>query len=290
MAPAPVVAPAPTKGGQATVTVDSTIDMPTFRKFARLVYDRAGIKLGPHKRALVCARVAKRMRQLGIRKHRDYFRAIEEDASGSEAVELLNAISTNVTQFFREARHFGLLDRLLKGWEANGQTRFRIWCAACSTGEEPYSVAIAASEALESIYDTKILATDISTKALARAREGAYEPRHVEHVPNRMLLKYFERRNGSEPVHYLASEELRRMITFGRINLSKPPFPLKGPLDVIFCRNVMIYFDNEVRRRLLADMYRLLKRGGYLMVGHAESLSGMLSDFKSVEPSVYVKR
>jgi len=271
------------------VTVDSTIDMPTFRKFAGLIYAQAGIKLGPCKRALVCARVAKRMRRLGIQKHRDYLRVVEEDETGTEAVELLNAISTNVTQFFREERHFGLLDGFLKRWEAEGQSRFRIWCAACATGEEPYSVAIAVSEALASTYDARILATDLSTQALARAREGAYEPRYVEHVPRVLLRKYFDRRNGGGEAHYLANDKLRRMITFGRINLAKPPFPLRGPLDVIFCRNVMIYFDNDVRKRLLADMYRLLKPGGYLMVGHAESLSGMLSDFKSVEPSVYVK-
>jgi chemotaxis protein methyltransferase CheR len=267
-----------------------SLDPKTFKKFCSLIYERAGIKLGPQKEALVSARVGKRMRTMGITQFDVYYRYVESDNSGNEMVELLNAISTNVTHFFREERHFDLLAKLTSQWEKEGQTRFRIWSCAASTGEEPYSIAMTLEESLRNSADVRILATDISTKVLGIAKEGLYEKRHVETVDDGLLRKYFfrERTDGTEK--YRVADPLKKLVTFARLNLAEPPFPMKGPFDVIFCRNVMIYFDNAVRRPLLADCYRLLKKGGYLMVGHAESLSGMLSDFKSIEPSVYIKR
>jgi chemotaxis protein methyltransferase CheR len=261
----------------------------TFVRFCELVYRKAGIKLGSQKEALVSARVGKRMRKLGLTDFETYYRLVSKDETGEELVELLNAISTNVTHFFRESRHFDFLGQSLKRWEAEGQTRFRIWCAASSTGEEPYSIAITVKESLRDCPDIKILATDISTKVLGLARDGLYSMRQMEKVPESAMRKYFEKEDVQGETKYRVVNELKKMVSFARLNLAEPPFPMKGPFDVVFCRNVMIYFDNEVRRKLLADAYRLLKPGGYLMVGHAESLSGMLSNFKSVEPSVYVK-
>jgi len=266
------------------------MDRRTFRKLTELVYREAGIKLGPHKHALVCARVGKRLRALGLTGFGEYVKLLERDQTGLEVVELLNAISTNVTQFFREPRHFQVLRQLLRQWEQDGQRRCRIWSAAAATGEEPYSIAITMMETLRESCNAKVLATDLSTRAIERARQGEYEKRHVQQTPLSVLDKYFVKRDddtGAET--YRVTDELRRMVTFGRINLAKQPYPLRGPLDVVFCRNVMIYFDNEVRKRLLAEMFRLLRPGGHLIVGHAESLSGMLSRFKSVEPSVYVR-
>ncbi|HVM60246.1 MAG TPA: protein-glutamate O-methyltransferase [Verrucomicrobiae bacterium] len=267
-----------------------TIDQRTFKKFCELIYEKAGIKLGPQKEALVSARVGKRMRSLGINEFDEYYQYVASDQTGGELVELLNAISTNVTHFFREERHFELLEQIIRKWAANGQTRFRVWCAASSTGEEPYSIAITLRESLDDLRDVKILATDISTKVLATAREGVYEQKHVERLPSGMLARHFTtRRDPSKGKVFCVNEELKRLLTFARLNLAHPPFPMSGPFDVVFCRNVMIYFDNDVRRGLLSEAYRLLRPDGYLMVGHAESLSGMLSDFKSVEPSVYIK-
>ncbi|HUI06929.1 MAG TPA: protein-glutamate O-methyltransferase [Verrucomicrobiae bacterium] len=273
------------------MSTSETIDQRTFQKFCELIYDKAGIKLGPQKEALVSARVSKRMRSLEICDFDEYYQYVERDETGGELVELLNAISTNVTHFFRESRHFELLGPMVQCWEAQGQNRFRIWCAASSTGEEPYSIAITLRESLEDLRDVKILATDLSTNVLAVAREGIYEQKHIENLPKGVIAKHFtaQRHSSMEKV-YCVHDELKRMITFARLNLAHPPFPMSGPFDVIFCRNVMIYFDNDVRRRLLAEAYRLLRPGGYLMVGHAESLSGMLSEFKSVEPSVYIKQ
>jgi len=267
----------------------SSLDDKTFKQFVELIYDRAGISLGPHKRALVSSRLGKRMRKLGITHYSDYYDYIRDDPGNNELVELLDAISTNVTHFYREPRHFEVLSQIIKRWEGQGQSSFRIWCAAASTGEEPYTLAITLSESLQSIWDAKILATDISQNVLKIAKNGRYEQERIDKIPRQMLTRYFQRYKDKDEVIYQVKDSLKRMITFTWLNLSSPPFPMRGPLDVVFCRNVMIYFDNDVRRRLLQEIYRLLKPGGYLMVGHSESLSGMLSNFKSVEPSVYVK-
>jgi len=265
------------------------IDKQTFNKLRQLVYRESGISLGDNKDSLVSARVAKRMRALGIPTHREYLEYISRDREGNELVHLLDAISTNVTHFFREGRHFEVLTSLVRGWEKEGQHRFYLWCAACSSGEEPYSIAITLREALADPRDVKIVASDISTRVLKKAQQGIFEARQVEKIPRLMLVRYFKKGHGRGDGLYRVKPCIREMIVFRRINLAAPPYPVHAPLDLIFCRNVMIYFDNELRRRLLANMYDLLRPGGYLMVGHAESLSGMLSSFKSVEPSVYIK-
>jgi chemotaxis protein methyltransferase CheR len=262
----------------------------TFNGFRDLVYEACGISLGDQKKALVCARVAKRMRALGMNDYDSYLSHVKRDHDDGELVHLLDAISTNVTSFFREADHFDLVRDLLLQWSAKGQNRFRIWSAACSTGEEPYTLAMTAQEALGSgCQDLKILATDISTKVLVHSQEGAYNGDKLSPVPPNLRARYFEKAGDGATAQYRVKESAKSLVTFRRLNLATPPFPMRGPLDIIFCRNVMIYFDNDVRRRLLAEMYRLLKPGGYLMVGHAESLTGMVSDFKSVRPSTYLK-
>lgn len=266
------------------------MDQRLYDKFRSLVYEQSGINLGSEKQALVCARVGKRMRALGIQDHKEYYNCVLEDDTGRELISLLDVISTNVTNFFREEKHFVLLDKLLRQWGDEGQTRFRIWSAACSTGEEPYTIAMTAREALGSrLSDTKILATDISTSVLEKAVRGEYNESKLEKIPPHLLKRYLTKVRNSKENCYQVKDTLRSLITFGRLNLSVHPYPLKGPLDVVFCRNVMIYFDNEVRKEVLDNIYQLLKPGGYLMVGHAESLTGLVSEFKSVMPSVYIK-
>ena len=266
------------------------IDRETYADLTSLVYRMAGIKLGPQKEALVIARVSKRMRQLGLADFREYRDLVAADQTGNEVVQLLDVITTNVTHFFREARHFELLAEIVRGWEKEGKTGLRIWSAAASSGEEPYSIAITLCESLRNAADVRILATDLSTRVLGKARAGVYDQRIAEKMPRHILLKYFDREGSrSEPEAYRVKDAVKRMVSFGRVNLACPPFPLKGPMDVIFCRNAMMYFDGEVRRRLLAEFHRLTRPGGYLMVGHAESLCGVASPFKSLEPSVYRK-
>ncbi len=266
-----------------------SMDKKIFDKLRNLVYEKSGISLGDHKEALVTARVSKRMRSLGMEDYEHYLDHLVEDQSGQEVVQLLDVISTNVTHFFREAQHFDVLADLLRQWADQGQSRYRIWCSAASSGEEPYTIAMIMREVLGSGGDAKMLATDISTRVLEKAKAGVYEGRHVEKIPPLLLKKYFEKCGGKDNGLWEVRQTLKQLITFGRLNLSVFPYTLKGPLDIIFCRNVMIYFDNDLRSRVLANMYKLLKPGGYLMVGHAESLTGLVSEFKSVSPSVYIK-
>lgn len=261
----------------------------TFDALRRIVFEEAGIALTDNKQALVSARVSKRLRALGLPDYDAYLQFLANDTSQDELVAFLDAISTNVTSFFREAKHFEFLTEVMAKWLEAGQTRFRLWSAAASTGEEPYTIAMTLREVIGNrSVDVKLLATDISTRVLRACKEGVYAENKLEGIPRNLRAKYFRRANGT-PGHYAVSDDLKRLISFHRLNLSTPPFPMKGPMDVVFCRNVMIYFDNTVRRRLLEDIHRLLKPGGYLMVGHAESLTGLLSTFKVVRPSVYIK-
>lgn len=261
-----------------------------FKQFADLIYKEAGIHLGDHKQALVSARLGKRMRFLSIQNFDEYYDFVQNDRSRKELGNLLDAISTNVTYFYREPDHFNILATLAAQWSKERQTRFRFWSAACSTGEEPYTMALTLSEVLQNNHDVKILATDISASVLASAHKGEYGSKKLEKIPGKMIDKYFIRLPGKGERVYRVKDSIKKMIQFSWLNLSSPPYPMKGPLDIIFCRNVMIYFDNKVKERLLEDMHRLLKPGGYLMVGHAESLSGLLSRFKSIKPSVYIKQ
>lgn len=262
----------------------------TFNKFRQLIYEKSGITLSQGKEALVTARVAKRMRKLSMEDYRAYLQYVMDDASGKELVHLIDAISTNVTSFYREAEHFEFLSNALTEWYAKGQRKFRIWSAASSTGEEPYTIGITVLEALGTAnVDSKILATDISTRVLERCMQGRYDEEKVEPVPKNLRNKYFDKVKGEDGICYVVRPNLKELFLFRRLNLSEPPFPMQGPLDVVFCRNVMIYFDNYVRANLLGEIQRLLRPGGYLMVGHAESLTGMMSALKTVRPSIYVK-
>lgn len=262
------------------------LDDDAFARLSRLVLERAGIELKPGKESLVQARLAKRMRELGLNRIEDYLARIEGDRSGEETVVLLDAISTNTTQFFREAAAIDFGRVQLERWLAAGQRRFRIWCAAASTGEEPFTLAMVADRAIRQArcgpVDLAILATDISTRVLARCREALYPERSLEQVP-REYRDCFVRQGEV----WRIEDRLRSLLTFNRLNLAKPPFPLKGPLDLVYCRNVMIYFGDAVRRGLLAEVHRVLRPDGFLMVGAAESLTGTLGGFKAVKPSIY---
>lgn len=266
------------------------MDKKTFDEFRRVVYEKSGITLHEGKEALVAARTGKRMRALGIENHRQYLDYILHDRTGSEVIQLLDVISTNVTHFFRESTHFDFLGQQLGVLISSGQNKIRIWCAASSSGEEPYSIAMTFLENCNGFRgDMRILATDISTKVLTTAISGFYSKEKTKDIPPLLKDRYFEPAKVDNTDGYLVRKSVRDMITFSRLNLSAPPFPMHGPFDFIFCRNVMIYFDNAVRKRLLAEIYRLLKPGGFLIVGHAESLTGIQTHLRNVKPSVYIK-
>ena len=261
----------------------------TFNEFRSLIYEKSGINLSEGKEPLVCSRVGKRMRTLGMDDYRAYLNHVTQDDSGQEMVYLLDAISTNVTSFFRGNDHFEFLREVIMEWSSSGQKRLRFWSAACSTGEEPYSMAMIVQETLSDVSDVKILATDISTRVLEKARRGVYEAGKIKQVPKMFVDRYFEKISEPDGHRYVVRPILKNMVVFGSLNLAAPPFPMRGPLDIVFCRNAMIYFDNHVRRKLLEEIFQLLKPQGSLVVGHSESLVGLKSGFETVQPSVYMK-
>ncbi|HEX2958847.1 MAG TPA: protein-glutamate O-methyltransferase [Chitinispirillaceae bacterium] len=259
----------------------------TFKKFCSIIYQRSGITLGDKKEALVSARVGKRTRQLGLDSVDEYLQYVNNDTSGDELIHLLDAISTNVTCFFREIEHFNLISQCFLDLYKQGKRTFRFWSAGCSSGEEPYSIAMTLLDALANkpVPDIKILATDLSTKVLSIASNGIYDIKKVEDLTSYQLTNYFEKHDSGYRIH----DSVRSLITFCRLNLSNIPFPMSGPMDMILCRNVMIYFDQPFRHQLINEYYRLLKAGGYLIVGHSESLSGVTKGFQTVAPSIYMK-
>ena len=264
------------------------MDQRTFQKFQEIVFEHSGIQLNDSKKAMVNSRISKRMRVLGIGEQKDYLSYLTNDSSGDEIVKFLDVISTNVTSFFRESEHFKFIRELITAYVSNNCRKIRIWSAGSSTGEEPYSIAMTALDAARSFTcDIKILATDISTQALSKARAGQYESSAMKNVPPQYKENYFSCYTSEGKKYYRVKDVLRDMVVFRRLNLSRPPFPMKGLLDFIFCRNVMIYFDNTIKAHLVSEMQRLLKPGGYLFTGHAESLTSIESDFCCLRPSIY---
>lgn len=262
----------------------------TFNQFRDLIYKQCGISLNQDKMALVSARVGKRMRKLQLTDHDQYLKRLLEDRSGAELSLFIDAISTNVTSFFREPDHFKFLKEKFRSSLSQGQHRFRFWSAASSTGEEAYSLAMELLDFQQTArIDLKILATDISNRVLDMARKGEYDGSKLENVSLAYRKRYFDAAVANNGNDFVVKESVRRCVAFKRLNLSNAPFPMTGPFDAILCRNVMIYFDSGTRGRLIAECYRLLKPGGYLLVGHSESLTGIGSQFSTVGPSVYVK-
>lgn len=260
-----------------------------FDALRRIVRERTGIALGPGKEALVSSRVSKRLRVLGITDYDAYLEVLN-DGNDAEITHLIDAIATNVTSFYRESDHFDTLRTVLQQWEAQGQRRFRIWSAACSTGEEPYSIAMTALDALTTTpMDLKILATDISTRALRQCVAGDYTAEKVAKIPPDTLRRFFERRQEKGTQLYRPGAALRETVVFRRLNLTQVDLPMRGPFDIVFCRNVMIYFDHETRVQLLEKISRLLRRGGLLFTGHTESLTGLGVALTSLRPSVFRK-
>ena len=260
----------------------------TFRRFCAIAYEKAGITLGDSKEALVEARVGRRMRALGLVHEKEYLIRLEKDSTGEEIVQFLDVISTNHTSFFREPDHFEFLRTVLADWRREGMRRLRVWSAASSTGEEPYTIAFTIADTLENaVVDWRILATDISTKVLAKAEAGVFDDSKLTGLARGELNRFFER--GPDKDKHTVQPEMRAKITFRRLNLVTPPYPMRGPFDIIFCRNVMIYFDQAVRQRVISGMERLLRPGGYLLIGHAEALSGVRTELRMIRPSVFLQ-
>jgi chemotaxis protein methyltransferase CheR len=262
----------------------------TFKRIREFIYDRSGIKLSENKQALVRARIARRMRALHIGTFEDYLEHILSNRGHDEIEHMLDAVSTNVTHFYREPAHFDIMRPVIKGWAAGGLKKLRIWSAACSSGEEPYTIAIECCETVpRGQVDIKILATDLAPSVLYTGIKGEYSHEKIKPVPRHLRPKYFIAGDDRGRQTYVVRDVLRKMIIFRQFNLSVTPYPIKNPLDIIFCRNVMIYFDRDVRARLAREFHRILKPGGYLFLGHAESITGLTPGFKCLKPSIYLR-
>lgn len=266
-----------------------------FAQFQQLIFDEAGIFLSPAKKALLTGRLAKRMRELGLRRFGDYFRRVVEGDKDGELVLLLDAIATHETQFYREPKQFEFLENtVFPEWEcAAGEGKrtrdIRVWSAACSSGEEPYSLAMSLLSRFAAAdgWHIDILASDISTQILARARNGIWPIARAEQIPDVLLKRYMLRGTGAHEGKMKAGAAVREPLRFERINLNDAQYPVAGNLDAIFCRNVLIYFNHESRTQVIRRLVDLLAPGGYLFLGHAESLSGMSESLRAVAPAVY---
>jgi len=262
-----------------------------FNSIRQLVYERYGINLTEAKRSLVVGRLQKTIRSLGMDSFRRYYEYLVADTTGEALTTLINRISTNHTFFYRESSHFEFFrDRVLpeitERMRSTGSRDLRIWCAGCSSGEEAYTLMIEMQEFFGPEYgswDAGLLATDISTQVLHKAVLGEYAGENVENLPS-YARRYFLRVG---PDRYRVRDQLKREITFRRFNLMTEVFPFRRPFHVIFCRNVMIYFDQETRGRLLRKMHGCLAPGGYFFIGHSESLGREQKLFQYVQPAVY---
>lgn len=271
----------------------------TDREFARLrtiVREHTGIELRETKRALVCARLGRRLRHYGYTSFSEYCAHLDErDADGDERRCLINAITTTKTDFFRERHHFDFLQAevvpaLAAAGAGTGPVRLRLWSAGCSTGEEPYTIAITLLESLPRgrPWDVRILASDINTDVLRAAEAGVYGRDFLTDIPRALHQRYFEAVAG-QPGGVAVSAAVRALVTLRRINLCRRPWPIRTRFDVIFCRNVMIYFDRATQSALLDGLLATLAPGGYLFLGHSESLLGAEKGLRYVCRTVYQK-
>ncbi len=264
-----------------------------FERLAKLVYDQSGIRLEVQKLELLQARLRKRLKALSMDSFKEYYTFVTEDLTGMEMVKMLDCVTTNKTEFFREHQHFehlikNAIPALQKNHKGDGEP-LRFWSAACSTGEEVYSLAMTALEVTQGRPRVKILGTDLSTKVLAKAMTGQYEAEKIEGVPEAWLSRYFKTAGEPGKKVYRVGHQLKEVVRFSRLNLNGEVYPFQSRFDVIFCRNVMIYFDLAVQQKLVDRLSACLKPGGYLYTGHSESLLRVKHNLKGVASSVYVK-
>ncbi len=268
-----------------------------FNKIRKYVYQRARISLGENKMELVRARFGKVIRQRKMSGFHEYYKWMIDDKTGEALREVMNAISTNLTSFFRENEHFQFMTSVMlpeiarRGERSGGKIRLRGWSAGCSTGEEVYSMTMTISEAIPRLeeWDIKLLATDIDTEVVATGQRGIYLKDRVSGIPPALVKKYLEScvDPKGKPA-YQMKDSLRRMVTFRHLNLFTD-WPFKNKFNYIFCRNVMIYFDRPTQEALINQYYNVLAPGGYLFIGHSESLSGINHKFEYVKPTIYAR-
>ncbi|MFL6605252.1 MAG: CheR family methyltransferase [Steroidobacteraceae bacterium] len=261
-----------------------------FNSLRTLVRKHTGISLSDSKRELVYGRLSRRLRALGLQSFRDYRNVLTAEPQGQEMVEFCNAITTNLTSFFRESHHFDYLrDQVLVplGMRPPGQ-RLRLWSAGCSTGEEPYSIAMTVRESVPQAgrHDIRILATDLDSEVLARGRKGVYAEDRVKGMPQARIATFFLEQREGGTARLAMTPEIRELITFKQLNLMHE-LPMRGPFDVIFCRNVVIYFDKDTQRDLFRRFAQLQRPGDVLFLGHSESMFKVSDAYTLVGRTIY---
>ena len=282
-APAPAAKPDAAAG---MVEQEFSFGVADFERVRQLIHQRAGISLHAGKQAMVYSRLSRRLRETGHRSVADYLQALEQPGNPSadrEWQEFVNCLTTNLTSYFREEHHFHELARDLKAKPARPM---RIWCSAASTGEEPYSIAMTVAEAGDSARGVTILASDIDTRVLATAARGVY-PADSRGLSPERLRQHFLRGKGANSGHIRVKPELARGMEFRTHNLIEAQWSLGDPFDIVFCRNVMIYFDAPTQRRVLERMHRVLKPGGLLYVGHSENFTESRDLFRLRGKTIY---
>jgi len=262
-----------------------------FRCLQRLVAQHTGITLSPAKRDMLYSRLARRLRALGLRRFKEYCVLLQEDGNGAELRHFTNAVTTNLTDFFREPHHFEYLQKefLPEMMERrSNRRRVRVWSAGCSTGEEPYSIAITLAETMPQDWDMRILATDLDSDVLHRARQGIYREERTTEIPDQLRRKWFLRGRAGYQGKVRVRQELRAMIRFRQLNLVHQ-WPMRDPFDAIFCRNVIIYFDKPTQARLMDRFADILSDDGRLFLGHSETLYRVTDRFELLGRTIYRK-
>lgn len=279
--------PSPARENPRLAQVNREFDFSAadFERVRKLIYKHAGISLSPVKQDMVYSRLARRLRATGARSFAEYLDGLERDG-GDEWERFVNSLTTNLTSFFRESHHFPILaDHLRK---IGGRRPIRIWCSAASTGEEPYSIAMTVVETLGAAASSvSITASDLDTNVLEVARKGVYAIDRVAKLPPERLKRFFLKGTGAQEGLVSVRPELRQMIDFRRINLLDPSYSLKPGIDVIFCRNVMIYFDKQTQYKILQKFHPLMNADGLLFAGHSESFLHAADLFRSLGKTVY---
>ncbi|RXR04384.1 CheR family methyltransferase [Pseudoxanthomonas composti] len=267
------------------MTSQNTITEQEFGRFQRFIFDAAGITITPAKKAMLCGRLGKRLRANSLQTYGQYLQLLESREGGAEVQTAIDLLTTNETYFFREPRHFEVLRNAAAAH--SGGTPFRSWSAASSSGEEAYSMAMVLDNTLQG-RPFEVVGTDISTRVLAKARTGHYPLLRLEQMPQDMLKRYCLRGRGDYEGTMLIDRRIRDRVSFLHANLNAP-LPSLGQFDVIFLRNVMIYFNGQTKREVVGRVLGALKRGGLLCIGHSESLNEISNDVVQIAPSVYRK-
>jgi chemotaxis protein methyltransferase CheR len=274
-----------------------TVTQAVFERFQRLIYGESGIWLANSKKALLCGRLAKRLRAVHAATLADYHDLVTQPDQLAERWLMIDAITTNETHFFREPKHFEFLaQEVVPRWrsQAGQQKRsrtIRIWSAGCSSGEEPYSLAMLLASELPRCddWDVEILATDISSRTLATACRGVYSMVKSPDIPKHLLHRFMLKGIGGQDGQMKVTHEIQQMVKFARLNLSQGPYPIKEPCDLILCRNVLIYFNSESKGKVVNNLARCLSDDGLLLIGHAENLNGLTRSVRSLRPTIHCK-